>query len=204
MVSSKYLTNLLIDQFRSVAPQKRKVVILLTVAVLFGGAIMLRSVLSKVCPEPRLPDGQGSRRVEGSALLAADGSGSKNPRFDANSSLVGQRDFSAKPAEDLGRGELFFKMMFSVVLVLVLGAAAVYMSKKVLPRITNLPGKEIRILETAHLGPRKAVHLISIGNQRLLIGSTNESITMLADVTEQDEPDFVDPSSQQVDACVRR
>jgi flagellar protein FliO/FliZ len=94
-------------------------------------------------------------------------------------------------------------MMFSVVLVVVLGAAALYMSKKVLPRITNLPGKEIRILETAHLGPRKAVHLVKIGNQRLLIGSTNESISMLADVTEQDEPDLVNLRGEQIDACVR-
>jgi flagellar biosynthetic protein FliO len=94
-------------------------------------------------------------------------------------------------------------MMFSVVLVVVLGAAALYMSKKVLPRITNLPGREIRILETAHLGPRKAVHLVKIGNQRLLIGSTYESISMLADVTEQDEPDLVNLPAQQIDACVR-
>jgi flagellar protein FliO/FliZ len=94
-------------------------------------------------------------------------------------------------------------MMFSVVLVVVLGAAALYMSKKVLPRITNLPGKEIRILETAHLGPRKAVHLVKIGNQRLLIGSTYESISMLADVTEQDEPDLVNLRGEQIDACVR-
>lgn len=180
MVSSKYLTDLLINQFRGVAPRKRQIVVLLTPAVLFGGAIMLQS-----------------------AHPAAKTSGSKNPELDANSPLVGQRDFSAKPVEDLGRGELFFKMTFSVVLVLVLGAAAVYISKKVLPRITNLPGKEIRILETAHLGPRKAVHLIRIGNQRLLIGSTNESVTMLADVTDQDEPDYVDSSAQQRDACVR-
>lgn len=149
--------------------------------------------------------------------------------FDANSYSVGRRDLSAKTIPDptlrssaslprgqsselrrtsqvgngLGRGELFFKMMFSVVLVVVLGAAALYMSKKVLPRITNLPGKEIRILETAHLGPRKAVHLVKIGNQRLLIGSTNESISMLADVTEQDEPDLVNLRGEQIDACVR-
>jgi flagellar protein FliO/FliZ len=201
-----------------VAPQKRRIIILLTAALVFGGAIMLR-------PVPSTSSGQALSKVEGPAYPAANGSGSKNPGFDANSSLAGQRDSSAKlvpsagsgqalskvegavpdqVGDGLGRGELFLKMMFSVVLVLVLGAAAVYMSKKVLPRITNLPGKEIRILETAHLGPRKAVHLLRIGNQRLLIGSTNESITMLADVTEQDEPDFVDSSSQQIDACVRK
>jgi flagellar biosynthetic protein FliO len=61
---------------------------------------------------------------------------------------------------------------------------AIYTSKKFRPRITNLPGKKIRVLETTYLGPRKAVHLIQIGNQRLLIGSTNESITMLAHINE--------------------
>lgn len=80
--------------------------------------------------------------------------------------------------------ELFFKMMLSVLLVIALGAAAIYVSKKLLPKITNAPSKEIRILETAHLGPHKAVHLIKIGNQRFLIGSTNQSITTLADVTD--------------------
>jgi flagellar biogenesis protein FliO len=34
------------------------------------------------------------------------------------------------------------------------------------------------------LGPRKSVHLIEIGSRRLLIGSTNENIRKLADLTE--------------------
>ena len=74
-------------------------------------------------------------------------------------------------------------MMLSVLLVVALGAGVIYISKKFLPKITNLPGKQIRIIETVHLGPRKAVHLIEIGNQRFLIGSTSEGITKLADVT---------------------
>ncbi|NQT03593.1 MAG: flagellar biosynthetic protein FliO, partial [Planctomycetes bacterium] len=48
---------------------------------------------------------------------------------------------------------------------------------------TNLSGKEIRIAETVHLGPRKAVHLLEVGGRRFLIGSTNENITRLADLT---------------------
>ncbi len=90
----------------------------------------------------------------------------------------------ARADEGFGGRELFFKTMFMVVLVAVLGAAAIYVSKKFLPKITNLPGKKIRVIETAHIGPRKMVHLLKIGNQRLLIGSTNESITKLADVTD--------------------
>jgi len=78
--------------------------------------------------------------------------------------------------------ELFFKMMLSVLLVIVLGVAAIYICRKLLPGITNPLKGQIRILETVHLGRNCAVHLIGIGNQQLLIGSTNEGITMLAEL----------------------
>jgi flagellar protein FliO/FliZ len=81
-------------------------------------------------------------------------------------------------------GGLFFRMMLMVLLVIGLGMAAVYLSKRLLPRL-NLPGKRIQVSETVHLGPRKTLHLIKIGQQVLLIGSTNENITKLADITDQ-------------------
>jgi len=102
-----------------------------------------------------------------------------------------------KSVESTGFRELFFRVILSVLLVVVLGVAAIYVSKKFLPRITNLAGKEIRIIETVHLGQHKRVHLMKIGNQRLLIGSTNESITKLADVT--DALSKVALSSQEID-----
>jgi flagellar biosynthetic protein FliO len=109
----------------------------------------------------------------------------EKPSFDNSRSLfTSDPNFSPASADNLGTRELFFKMMLSVLLVVVLGAAAIYISKRFLPKITNLPGKEIRIIETVHLGPRKAVHLLKIGSQWILIGSTNESITKLADVTD--------------------
>ena len=89
----------------------------------------------------------------------------------------------AQPVDMLSTQVLFFKMTFAVLLVIGLGVAAIYISKKFLPKLSNLPGKKIRLVETVHLGSRKAVHLFKIGDQKLLIGSTNESINMLADVT---------------------
>jgi flagellar biosynthetic protein FliO len=90
--------------------------------------------------------------------------------------LTGQSDLS------LGSGELFVKMMLSLVLVVALAVAALYLSKRVLPKVTKASGKEIHVRETAYIGPRKALHLVEIGNQKLLIGSTNESITTLAHI----------------------
>ena len=83
-----------------------------------------------------------------------------------------------------GGREFFYKMLLSILAVAGLGAAVVYISKKLLPKISNLPGKQIRVLETNHLGTRKTIHLIQVGSRRLLIGSTSETITMLADVTD--------------------
>jgi flagellar biosynthetic protein FliO len=81
-------------------------------------------------------------------------------------------------------GGLFLRMMLMVLMVVCLGMAAVYLSKRLIPRL-NLPGKRIQVSETVHLGPRKAIHLIKIGKQMFLIGSTNENITKLADITDQ-------------------
>ena len=73
--------------------------------------------------------------------------------------------------------------ILAVLFVLALFVVVIYVSKKLLPKITNLSGKEIRIVETIHLGPRKAVHLLEVENRRFLIGSTNENITKLADLS---------------------
>lgn len=80
--------------------------------------------------------------------------------------------------------EIFYKIMLSVVFILILGTAAVFVIKNYFPNIAKLQGKEIHVVETVHLGPRKSVHLIEIGKRRYLIGSTNENIRKLADLTE--------------------
>ncbi len=145
--------------FFSVAANKKKIVAFLVLLALGSGTLV-------VCLVQSSPAGQAK------------------PLFNNSSSpFENDPNFSAASAASLGTREMFFKMMLSVLLVVALGAAAIYISKKFLPKITNPSGKEIHIIETAHLGPRKAVHLLKIGNQRLLIASTNEGITKLADVT---------------------
>jgi len=118
-----------------------------------------------------------------SARSATDGTELENSKSKSNSLFENDSNFSTRTGDKPGIRELFFKMMFSVLFLVVLGVAAIYVSKRFLPKITKLPGKEIRIAETVHLGPRKAVHLLEVGERRFLIGSTNENITRLADLT---------------------
>lgn len=75
--------------------------------------------------------------------------------------------------------EMLTKTLVSLVLVVGLGIAVAWTTKRVLPRLGVKAGKEIRVLETTGLGPRKALHLVQVGSQQLLIGSTPEHISML-------------------------
>jgi len=93
-----------------------------------------------------------------------------------------------------GSHELFFKTMLMVLLVVALGVATMYISKRILPKFTHLPAKRIQVVETVHIGPRKAVHLLKVGSQLILIGSTNENITKLSDITEASKADI--PATQ--------
>lgn len=99
-------------------------------------------------------------------------------------SFLADPNFASPADMSFGGKGLFARMMLCIVLVAGLGVGMVYVSKKVLPKVASSPGKEIHIRETAHLGPRKALHLVEVGNHRLLIGSTNDNITALADVTD--------------------
>lgn len=120
------------------------------------------------------------------SLCAAAGGSDEGTRslFDDSGFAYGSDPNRIAGSDDAGGGDFFFSMMLMIFLVIVLGAAAIYLSRKVLPRFTQLSGKRVRVVETVHLGPRKALHLLKIGNRQLLIGSTNENITRLADVTD--------------------
>lgn len=170
----------------SVTGKRQKNVAFLVTAAIVGGLLV-------VCLGQFSADGPESGPGKAAFRSVPTGGGS---RFAAGSLFASDPNLPASSDGIFGGRELFFKTMFMVVLVAVLGAAAIYVSKKLLPRITNLPGKEIRVVETVHLGPRKTLHLLRIGQQWLLIGSTNEEIRKLADVTDA----LADLSEQEVDA----
>ena len=141
--------------------RSRKKIVVFVITVVLGGSVLL------VC----------------SAQSATDGTELENSESKSNSLFGNDPDFVKNANSGSGTRELFFRFMVSVLFLVVLGAGGIYISKRFLPKITNLSGKEIRIVETVHLGPRKAVHLLEIGERRFLIGSTNENITRLADLT---------------------
>jgi len=143
------------------------------ITVVLGGGVLV------VCSARSATDGTESEKtkLDTSKPKSAIESNKKSSLFANDPDFFGRSDYNP------GRGELSVRAVLAVLLVLVLIVAVVYVSRKLLPRITNLPGKEIRIIETAHLGPRRTVHILDVGGRRLLIGITNENITKLADLS---------------------
>lgn len=159
--------------------QGKKIGFLCLLLIVSGGWIALASRDGEAVG--RRPEAPGASPLQPGVLNAKDRVGGPLP---ASSLVWSDPNLPSSPGLHLGNGELFLRMMLSVGLVIALGAAALYLSRKVLPRVAHASGKEIHVLETAYLGPRKALHLVEVGNQRLLIASTSDSVTMLAPMNE--------------------
>jgi flagellar biosynthetic protein FliO len=154
----------------SVAGFKKRILMFL-MTVLFGAGALI------ICSGRSPAAGTKSEKAQAdSNQTLSDANSQSSQLFKNDPNFFGKSDYSP-----FG-GEFSLRAILAILFVLVLFIAAVYVSKKLLPKITNLPGREIHIVETVHLGPRKAVHVIEINNQRFLIGSTNENITKLADL----------------------
>jgi flagellar biosynthetic protein FliO len=155
--------------FFSLVEFKKKILLFL-VTVAMGGIVL---VICSAQPDTNGVESEKSKPDPNQSKTAAK---SEDSLFANDPNFFGRSEYNP-----VG-GEFSFRAILAVLFVLALFVTAIYVSKKLLPKITNLPGKEIRIIETVHLGPRKAVHLLEIDNRRFLIGSTNENVSKLADL----------------------
>ena len=87
---------------------------------------------------------------------------------------------------------LMWQMLSAALVVLLVGALALFVVKKLLPRIRYASHKRISVLETAYLGSRKAVHLLQVGSVKLLVASSPEGVVRLDDVTRAFSSEYAD------------
>jgi len=85
---------------------------------------------------------------------------------------------------DYGTSKLIWNTLAAAAIVLVLGGIALFLMKRVMPRIGIGQGKRVAVIETTYLGPQRTVHLVQVGARCLLIGATRESVRLVADVTD--------------------
>lgn len=80
-------------------------------------------------------------------------------------------------------GASLYRMMLSLAVVATLAIGAMYLSKKVLPKVSGITGKRVKVIETVSLGGRRTVHLLQVDSRQILIGSTQNTITRLAEIS---------------------
>lgn len=102
-------------------------------------------------------------------------------------------------------GDLAWQTIGYTILILLLGGAVIILARRLLPKLGLAPagGRNVKLLETVSLNPRQRVHLLKVGGRRILVGSCRDSLSMLADVTEQTEPSQQDQSAGQPVAAVQ-
>ncbi|HET7838271.1 MAG TPA: flagellar biosynthetic protein FliO [Rectinemataceae bacterium] len=107
---------------------------------------------------------------------------------DETTLVIGDRATAAAAGSvPAGPSTLAYFLRMVVVLALVLGAiygAYRLMRRASRPRIEEDP--TVKVLATASLGPGKAVHVLSVGNQAFLIGVTDSSISLISEVADRD------------------
>jgi flagellar biosynthetic protein FliO len=140
-------------------------------------AVAMGCVVLVICSAQPATNGMESEQT------VPDSNESKPDAESEDSLFANDQDFFGKSEYNPVAKEFSIRAIIAILFVLALFIVTIYVSKKLLPKISNLQGKEIRIVETIHLGPRRAVHLLEVENRRFLIGSTNENITRLADLS---------------------
>jgi flagellar biogenesis protein FliO len=89
---------------------------------------------------------------------------------------------TSKPVDSLG-GKLTGRFIVMLGFVTVAGIGVWWFLKKMnTPWLKSKNGR-LELIETMHLGPRKAVHILRAGKKQLLVASSSEGIQLLCDLT---------------------
>jgi flagellar biosynthetic protein FliO len=76
-------------------------------------------------------------------------------------------------------------LKLGLVVVLIFVAAIVY--RRWRPGTIGGSIRQLDLLETMPLGPRRTLYVVKAGEQKLLIGATDTAISLIADLTSQDD-----------------
>jgi flagellar biosynthetic protein FliO len=88
----------------------------------------------------------------------------------------------------------FVKMM--AVLLLIVSSSVVF-RRWLQPGPNGKTTRQMRLLETIRLSPKQALHLVLIGDQKLLIGATDQNVSLIAPIEDSLIPITTEESQPQ-------
>lgn len=84
---------------------------------------------------------------------------------------------------------LLVKVFLNLGLVILLIYAALFVARRLKLGTFAQVNKRLAIIETLYLSPKQKIHLVRIGKKALLIGATDEQLSVLTDEVDVDLPE---------------
>ncbi len=77
---------------------------------------------------------------------------------------------------------MLWQMLASVAVLAVLLVIALLLVRRYGGKLKIAQGREMKLIETLHLAPRRSVHMIEVQGRRILVSATRDSIGMLTEL----------------------
>lgn len=109
----------------------------------------------------------------------------------ATGALLSMGGTSSSASDPLGSTPFYYLSAFIkliAVLLLIVGSSVIF-RRWLQPGLNGKTTKQMHLLETTRLSPKQSLHLIMVGDQKLLIGATDQNISLIASF--DGEPDSV-------------
>lgn len=104
----------------------------------------------------------------------------------ATAALLSIGNTSSVSKDPLGSTPFYLLSAFVkliAVLLLIVGSSVIF-RRWIQPGITGRKEKQMQLVETIRLSPKQSLHLVMIGDQKLIIGATDHAISLLSPVEE--------------------
>ena len=159
--------------------------LLLTVGLLFIGAIIGLATLNTapVTAQQALKTGQ-------TETITSDKAGA----------TVGGETVSSSPVTNMSAVSSILRMLSALVVVVICIYGAVFALKRFMGRKIAGRGSQgiLEVLETAHLGPKKMVSVVRVADRSVLVGITENQITLLTELDETKTAEITASDAQPV------
>jgi len=98
----------------------------------------------------------------------------------------------ASPSVGMGTADLLpslWRLFGALALVLVLVWGTMWLARRVLRgRVAGVNRSDLKVIDRVYLAPRRSVEIVSVGNRVLVLGVTDQAISMLTELSDEDIP----------------
>ncbi len=108
----------------------------------------------------------------------------------ATAALMSIGDTSSAAKDPLGSTPFYYLSAFVkliAVLLLIVGSSVIF-RRWLQPGAGGKLSRQMNLLETTRLSPKQSLHLIMVGDQKLLIGATDQNISLIASFAGEPAP----------------